>query len=608
MAKTLAQLKAQLDSYSTQALPPMISARRLALKTTRKPEKIEVLARAILDEANTRAAFEKLPPEPKMLLRLLREAGGGCTIAALKIAAGAVGLANFNEHLGQLMSAALVLYSEPTRVRHELWNASVAAYNSWSADPQYPIEIVETAIPLADDSIELPPPAHILEAYAAEPYLIEEQSPAALLHVLFNVVKWASEREITLTKTTGTLRKADLKALDNQLKDQVELKEFAIALALGGGLLLQKRESITPNAQASEFFARAPREQIERLFRAWLALENWSEFFRIPEIETDQQIIPRASAEDYGWASYSSDIPTAQALAQARAYLIGILKRAGGQSSGQWQSLASLQKLVEAENPDFLMPRKPLRSASYYRSNARHEQYEGFWPRGEVRWRGGFNRDTDWNLVEGRFLRQMLAEPLSWLGIVAIARDKNGEVAAFRLSPLGAHLLGLSDQAPVTETAVETEKPLIVQPNFEIIAYTEAQHLRVLYELERFATRERAERVAHYKIDRDSVYRGFQDGLNAAQMREFLKAHSRSGVPQNIAYSLDDWQLLWERVTMRPSSTLIEADSEAEMDAFVGTLPADATTRLAPLWALIEARYLEAARKNLAATKKRARL
>ena len=285
---------------------------------------------------------------------------------------------------------------------------------------------------------------------------------------------------------------------------------------------------------------------------------------------------------------------------QARAYLVGILKRAGGQTSGQWQALASLLKLVKAENPDFLIP--PRRNRYSFRGRGENE-YEGFWPRGQNRWSSGFHRDTDWNQVEGRFLRQMLAEPLSWLGLVAIARDKNGEVAAFRLSPLGAHLLGLSQGAPDLEATTEGEKPLIIQPNFEIIAYTEPQHLRTLYQLERFATRERAERVAHYKLDRDSVYRGLQDGLSAAEMREFLENHSRSGVPQNIAYSLDDWEKQWQRVTVRPASSVVESATAAEMDAFLGTLPADAATRLAPNWAVIEARYLEAARTHLAATK-----
>ncbi len=602
MAKTAAQLEQQLDTYSTQALPPMISARKLTLKTTRKPEKIEVLARAIMSRDSTRAAFDKLKPEQKVLLRLLRDLGAYSTIAALKIAAGAVGLARFDEHLDALMTSALVLYAEPTRVRHELWNAR-PAYSSWNKNAEFKIEIVETARELADDSIPLPPPAHALQAYAQEPYSIEEQSPASLLHVLWSVTRWASEREITLTKTTNTLRKADLKALDGLLKEQGNLKGFAIALALGTGLLLQQRERITADAESSEFFARAPRAQIERLFQSWLRLENWSEFFHIAEIETDNQIIPRSGPGSYEWDYSSSDVPTAQSLVGARAYLIGILKRAGGQSLGQWQSLASLQTLVKAENPEFLIP---PRRARYSYGRRGEDEYEGFWPRGQNRWNSGFARGADWNQVEGRFLRQMLAEPGCWLGLVAIARDKNGEVVAFRLSPLGAHLLGLSDQIPDLEAQTQGEKPLIVQPNFEIIAYTDAGHLRALYQLERFATRERAERVAHYKLSRDSVYRGLQDGLSAAEMREFLEQHSRSGVPQNIAYSLDDWEKLWQSITLAPAASVIEAGTETEMDAFLGTLPAGAATRLAPNWATIEARYLEAARDHLATKSARA--
>ena len=356
----------------------------------------------------------------------------------------------------------------------------------------------------------------------------------------------------------------------------------------------QKREKIAPTSESKPFFALAPRQQIEKLFQTWIKLDGWSEFFRIPEIEIAHQVIPRQATGDYAWNYGAGDIPTAEALPAARAYVVGILRRAGADLEN-WLSLASLRELVKAENPEFLIP-KSRRRYAYGNSDS---VYREFWPAGGTRWDSHFERDVDWDQVEGRFLRQLLCEPLTWLGLVAIARDRNGHVAAFRLSPLGAHLLGHTDQAPDLES--QGEKSLIIQPNFEILAYTDAGHLRVLYQLERFATRERAERVAHYKLDRDSVYRGLQDGLSAAEMREFLEKNSRSGLPQNIAYSLDDWEQSWQSITLRPAASLLEARAEAEMDAFVGTLPDGATTRLAPTWALIEPRYLEAARTNLAA-------
>ena len=596
MAQTSAELRQQLDLYAGPSLAMMLKARGAYRKQTIKRDVIDAMIKVIGDEAGTRAAFEQLRDEQKVLLRLLRQQGGKSTVAALKVEANAVGIGNFDNQLHELMRQALVLFNTPGNVRHELWRVADGRYSNWSLDAQYGIAGTPIALELADDSIELPKPTHALEPYLGEPYSIEEQAATALLHVVWSIVRWAGEREITLTKTTGTLRKTDLKALDNQLKEQADLKGFAMALAFGIGLLKQKREKITASPDAAAFFGRPAREQVERLFEAWLKLENWSEFFRIPEIETESQVVPRKQTQRWGYGS--NDIPTTEALPAARAHLIGVLKRAGRETLGQWQALASLRSLIKTENPEFLIPRENQHNG--YSSQRGDGFYSGFWPAGENRYRTFFQRGQDWDNVEGRFLRQLLSEPLSWLGIVAIGRDTANQVVAFRLSPLGAHLLGLTSELPVDADETGGEKPLIVQPNFEILAYTEAHHLQTLYQLERFATRERAERVAHYTLDRESVYRGLQDGLSAAQMREFLETHSRSGVPQNIAYSLGDWESLWESQTIRPSATIVEAETEAEMDAFLASLPADAATRLAPLWVLVEPRYLEAARNFLA--------
>ena len=226
MAQTIAKLEGWLDLYSNQALAPMLKARKIFNKQTRKPVMIKDLARALQDEANTRAAYEELDAEQKLLLHLLQKQGGRGTIKTLRVEASALGILGFDGHLHELLRYALVLYVTPARVRHELWEASTPGYNSWSQNPEYVIEGTDAAMKLAADAVELPPPAHALQAYQGEPFAIEEGAPAALLHALFNVVKWASEREITLTKTSGTLRKADQKVLDGLLKDQLELKGF----------------------------------------------------------------------------------------------------------------------------------------------------------------------------------------------------------------------------------------------------------------------------------------------------------------------------------------------------------------------------------------------
>ncbi len=596
MAQTSDSLRRQLDLYAGPALATMLKARGAFRKQTLKKEVIAALVAVIGDEGGTRVFFANLRDEQKILLRLLREMGGSGTVHELKVAANALGMGNFDAHLNELMRQAFVLFNTPGNVRHELWRAPDGRYSNWDLDARYGIAGVEAALELADDSIELPRVTHELEMYEGEPYASAEQSPATLLHVVWSVVRWASEREITLTKTEGTLRKADVKVLDAQLKEQVELKSFAFALAFGAGLLAQKREKISATAEAPAFFGQPAHAQIEQLLAAWLQLQGWSEFFRIPEIETDSQIVPRPQTQRWGHDP-SGDIPNTQTLPAARAYLVGILKRVGAANLGQWQSLSSLRDLIKTENPEFLIPRETQRN--FYANSRTDGYYTGFWPTGENRWRALFERGKDWDKVEGRFVRGVLCEPLLWLGVAAVGRDQNNRVVAFRLTPLGAHLLGLSDELPAAIAEAADEKPLIVQPNFEILAYTQAGNLQILYQLERFATRERAERVAHYKLERDSVYRGLQDGLSATEMREFLETHSRSGVPQNIAYSLDDWQNQWESVTVWPSASIIEAETPEEMDALVAALSAAAIRRLAPTWAVALPQHLQAARNYL---------
>lgn len=583
-----------LDLYSNQALLPMLKARGAFAKQTRKADMLAALSRIIEDAQNTRLAFDRLAAPQKLLLRLLREAGGRNTVRALKTAASRAGVTGFDEHLHELMRQAMVLYATRGSVRHELWRGPNSISYGWEPSLEYNIVGVPAALALAGDEIELPPPAHALRAFEGEPCSVQEQSPSGLLHAIFTVVRWVGEREIVLAKTTGAVKKLDARALQTQLKDRAEWSEFGLALAVRAGLLRQARGKIEVSPDAAAFFALPPREQVAQLYEAWMGLSTWSEFFRIEEIQTQDQNIPTEATAAYSF----SDVPTAEGLPPARAFVMGVLKRSGSATMGQWQSLASLLEVVKVEEPEFLISHSRRR---YYSSASRGGSYGGFWKRGLNFWEGRLSQTEDWNQVEGRFIRQMLCEPLLWLGLVATAQDEKGQLAAFRLTPLGAHLLGLAPAPPEAQGEQAQERPLIVQPNFEIIAYTEASHLRALYELERFAERVSAERVAHYKLSRASVHRGLQEGLSAQFMREFLESHSRSGVPQNIAYSLDDWQAQFERLTLHRSANVLEADSPSEMDALLSALPPAAVTRLAPLWAVIDPKYLEAAQNALAA-------
>jgi Helicase conserved C-terminal domain/WYL domain len=578
------------DLYSSAALQAMAKARNAYNKQTRKVDILAALVAVVEDEASVRAAYAALGTPERALLAVLRDVGGAATVKQLKAAAARMGIGGFNDHLNELMRRALVLYTSPGNNRHELWRTKTSY--GWHADLRYQVRAVPPALALADATVALPPLnlAAVEEQVAA----VREQSPSALLHGLFTAVRWAGGRKVKVAKSTGMVSKNDLRSLAKQLSPPSGTEDdwapFLCALALSAKLLhTVLGGEVRPTAEADAFFKQPPREQVRRLYAAWQETGHWSEFFRIPEIATDSQAVPQVP-------SYS-DVPSAEDLRRARAFLSGLLERTG--KPGVWNSLASLIQLVKNEDEEFLISRQ--RPAFMYYSSYGDDNYRGLWKKESNSWRGGFSKSDDWELVEGRYIRQVLADPLHWLGLVATGHNAAGEVIAFRLTPLGAHVLGLEaapaeTDAALTDAVAPSGKALIVQPNFEIIAYTEPEHLSVLFELEKFAERLSADRVAHYRLTKQSVYSGLQEGLTASAIHDFLARHSQSGVPQNIAYSLDDWQRLHDRVQVRRSTTLIEAESEAELDALLANLPASAVTRLSPTWAVLEREHMKAAR------------
>src|SRR5436190_16035866 len=79
------------------------------------------------------------------------------------------------------------------------------------------------------------------------------------------------------------------------------------------------------------------------------------------------------------------------------------------------------------------------------RGGKEDRRYRGFHERGRAPWRY-FDKDKDWNEVEGAFLRTVLEEPLLWLGIVRLGYA-NGALVSFELTERGAAAVGLIEPA-----------------------------------------------------------------------------------------------------------------------------------------------------------------
>ncbi len=173
-----------------------------------------------------------------------------------------------------------------------------------------------------------------------------------------------------------------------------------------------------------------------------------------------------------------------------------------------------------------------------------------------------------------RDLLDYLLTRLYPLGVVDVAL-LGDDPAGLRLTELGRRLLlgerlaqaVESEREPAPEIAT---KPLVVNPDFEVLLYPEGDVNEIAHKLSRFAARTKSDEVGHYRIARDGVERAVVNGMTAADILDFLETYARAQVPQNVAYSIGEWA---KRVAFASQNevVLLTTDDAAALDRVLAT-------------------------------------
>ncbi len=171
---------------------------------------------------------------------------------------------------------------------------------------------------------------------------------------------------------------------------------------------------------------------------------------------------------------------------------------------------------------------------------------------------------NEWLNQERPWLEGAFTTWLYFLGLVELTIE-NGEVTGFRLTDIGrATFHPELDSASTAESAPQAPgQPIwVVQPNFEIIAYLDRVSAPQLAFLERHAERTQSQRhTAHYRLTRESVYRGLESGSSLDDFVKTLQLGSQSELSQNVLVELREWASLRERIVLRRSARLMEFQS-----------------------------------------------
>ncbi len=300
--------------------------------------------------------------------------------------------------------------------------------------------------------------------------------------------------------------------------------------------LLQERQGTLHAVNAEAFFSLPLFERARRCYTIWQDTPFWNEMLYLPDINVRPGPSPL-------------DAPHEETI-RGRHLLV---ERVEHERLNEWHDLATFIARTKLYAPYLLFPRQYGSRAERYTSGSNPYGWDFRLRRGWLTHREG------WHMVEGGFIRTVIIGPLHWLGVVEV--DNNATPTTFRLTSGALFLLG---DTPPRGSEIPTGR-LIVQPNFELVALAPTSEA-LLVKLDRFAERVSLEHIAQYRITKTSVTRAIQTGLHADNIKTILEQASGGDVPQNVHYSLVEWERQARRVEMWRSATLLEVDESALLD------------------------------------------
>ena len=309
---------------------------------------------------------------------------------------------------------------------------------------------------------------------------------------------------------------------------------FIRQLLLKLGLLVERRGAVFA-LPADTFFSLPLLERARRCYHMWLDTNFWN------ELAFTSNIILRPGPAPLD--------PAHEEVSHARKQ---VMERLLTENAGEWFEFSTFITRTKLYVPYLLFPRQSGTRADRYTAGSNPYNWDFRLRRGWLTPREG------WYQVEGGFIRELLSGSLQWLGLVQMDDDRP---EAFRIASDIAHI--------TSEVLPDIKEPewgrLIVQPNFEVIAFAPVSEA-LLIQLDRFAEPIRLEQIAQYRLNKASVTRAVQSGLQSESILRILEQAAGGAIPQNVQYSLIEWERQARRIELWSGVTLLEVDDASVLD------------------------------------------
>ncbi len=153
-----------------------------------------------------------------------------------------------------------------------------------------------------------------------------------------------------------------------------------------------------------------------------------------------------------------------------------------------------------------------------------------------------YHADMNFSYLQSNFRK--ILDHMVLIGMVEYLRDKDGSLY-FRFNKYGWAFYS-NRMETINE---EEENHFYIQPNFEIISTINLNPV-LRWELDKFCDIGKIDRTIHYWMTKASVHRALSNDKNIEDVLTFLKKYSKSGVPQNVEYTLKEWASSYGSVYM----------------------------------------------------------
>jgi len=303
-----------------------------------------------------------------------------------------------------------------------------------------------------------------------------------------------------------------------------ENMEISLAMAEGLDCVASKDGRFVTTPAANEWASGSRSMRMRALFEAYLASESLPDvrlFFPML-VETMEKYLP----------------PHTQRRTYHKVLAAEVLK---AQKPGVWYSTGAFVEAIRRLDPNVLFLQEPWRAIQ-----------------ASARGSGAEWRQQAWQAHEKRLFTWMLRNLFAGMGIVELADDGG----LFRITEMGHYVLGQGDAPPTAQD--ELRDALVVQPDFEIIAYLDRCPPNLRRKLDMFCERVRGGMATTYRLTQESVYHGVRSGLDIERLVLLLERSSTKPLPSNVLTQFEVWKNKLAAISIRRFCHVIECATSTQ--------------------------------------------